>query len=228
MDEPACRAARRRARRQRGDDMSVRKFIISATLVLITSVAAPTKASADWLLTPFVGWNFGGSADLFEFDDFDDEFEQKANFGASLAWMGAGIVGFEVDFSYTPNFFENTTGSDDFEFGDNNLTTLMGNVIVGVPIGGQTGPGFRPYGVAGIGIIKSQIGDADDFFSVDSTDWGFNVGGGATFFFTDKFGLRGDVRYFRLLQDVDAEDEFNIGLAGFKFWRGSIGATFRF
>ena len=76
--------------------MSVRRLFIIAGLVFITSVAAPTKASADWLLTPFVGWNFGGSADFFEFDDFDDEFEQKANFGASLAWMGAGIVGFEI------------------------------------------------------------------------------------------------------------------------------------
>lgn len=208
--------------------MSVRKLIITASLVLISTVAAPRQASADWLLTPFVGWNFGGTADLFALDDFDDEFEQRANFGASLAWMGAGIVGFEVDFGYTPNFFENTSGSGNFEFGDNNLMTLMGNLVVGVPIGGQSGVGFRPYAVGGIGIIKSKIGDADDFFNVSSTDWGFNVGAGAMFFFTDKFGVRGDLRYFRSLQDVEAEDDLNIGLADLKFWRGSVGATFRF
>lgn len=208
--------------------MSARKLFTAATLVIFTSLAAPTKASADWLLTPFVGWNWGGSANLFEFDDFDDEFEQRAMFGASLAWMGAGIVGFEVDFGYTPNFFQNTVGDDDFEFGDSNLTTLMGNVIVGVPIGGQSGVGFRPYVVGGVGIIKSSIGDAEDLFDIDSTNWGINVGGGANFFFSDRFGVRGDVRYFRQLQDFEAEDDFNIGLSNFSFWRGSVGATFRF
>ena len=56
--------------------MSVRKCLAIASLVLLGSVAAPSKASADWLLTPFVGWNFGGSADfLTDGDgDFDDEF----------------------------------------------------------------------------------------------------------------------------------------------------------
>lgn len=209
--------------------MSVRKVIITATLVLITTVATPRKASADWLLTPFVGWNWGGSANFLDLEDFDDEFEQKVDLGASLAWMGAGIVGFEVDFGYTPNFFENTAGSGNFEFGDSNVTTLMGNVIIGVPIGGQHGVGFRPYAVGGIGLIKSRIGDAEDFFNIDSTDWGINVGGGANFFFTDKFGIRGDLRYFRSLEDVEPADEFgSLGLADFHFWRGSVGATFRF
>ena len=209
--------------------MSVRKLFIAATLVLFTSLAVPTKASADWLLTPFVGWNWGGAANLYEFDDFDDEFEQKAMFGASLAWMGAGIIGFEVDFGYTPNFFENTIGDDDFEFGDTNVTTLMGNVIVGIPIGGQGGVGFRPYAVGGMGLIKSSIGDAEDLFDdVDSSNWGFNVGAGAIFFFTDKFGIRGDVRYFRQIEDFEGDDEFSIGISDFRFWRGTIGATFRF
>jgi opacity protein-like surface antigen len=208
--------------------MSVRKFIITTTLILFAAVAQPKNASADWLFTPFVGWNWGGSADFLDLDDFDDEFEQKVNFGASLAWMGAGVVGFEVDFGYSPNFFETTAGTGNFEFGDSNVTTLMGNVIIGVPVGGQSGPGFRPYVVGGVGIIKSQIGDVEDFFNIDSTNWGFNVGGGANFFFTDKFGLRGDIRYFRSLEDTEAEDDFNIGLADFRFWRGSVGATFRF
>jgi opacity protein-like surface antigen len=208
--------------------MSVRKIIAITSLVLITSVVSPAKASADWLFTPFVGWNWGGTANLINFNDFEDEFEQKAMFGASLAWMGAGIVGFEVDFGYSPNFFQNTVGSGDFEFGDSNLTTLMGNVLIGVPVGGQTGPGFRPYVAGGLGIIKSSIGDVEDLFDVDSTNWGFNVGGGAMFFFTDNVGLRGDVRYFRALQDDEPDDEFDIGFGDFRFWRGTVGVTFRF
>ena len=208
--------------------MSVRKCFAIASLVLMTSVAAPSKASADWLLTPFVGWNWGGTANLLESDDFDDEFEQKAMFGASLAWMGAGVFGFEVDFGFSPNFFENTSGSGDFEFADSNLTTVMGNLIIGVPIGGQHGVGFRPYAVGGMGLVKSRLGSSGDLFNVDSTDWGFDVGAGAMFFFSDNVGLRGDVRYFRSLEDVEPIDDVNIGLANFRFWRGTLGVTIRF
>jgi opacity protein-like surface antigen len=208
--------------------MSVRKCFAIASLVLITTVAAPSKASADWLLTPFVGWNWGGTANLLEGDDFDDEFEQKAMFGASLAWMGAGVFGFEVDFGYSPNFFENTSGSGDFEFADSNLTTVMGNLIIGVPIGGQHGVGFRPYAVGGVGLVKSRLGSSGDLFNVDSTDWGFNVGAGAMFFFSDNVGVRGDVRYFRSLEDVEPIDDLNIGLADFRYWRGTLGVTIRF
>ena len=208
--------------------MPGRKLIATASLILIALLATPSKASADWLFTPYVGYNWGGSANFINFSDIDDEFEQRANFGVSLGWMGAGVIGFEFDLGFTPNFFENTTGSSDFEFGKSNVTTLMGNLIVGVPIGGQHGLGFRPYAVGGVGLIRSSVGGADDFFEVDSNDWGINVGGGAMFFFTDRFGLRGDVRYFRSLQDTEAEDLLDVGFADFHFWRGTVGATFRF
>ena len=209
--------------------MSLRKFVITTALVLMGSVAAPATASADWLFTPFIGMNWGGSAGLLSTaGDFEDDFEKKANFGASLAWMGAGAVGFEVDFGYSPNFFEDTTGDRNFAFGDSNVTTLMANVVVGAPFGGQSGMGLRPYASGGLGLIKSHLDDADDLFDVDSTDWGFNVGGGVAGFFSDNVGLRGDIRYFRSLQDNEPDDEFDVALSDFRFWRGSVGVTFRF
>jgi Outer membrane protein beta-barrel domain len=192
-------------------------------------VAAPAKASADWLFTPFIGMNWGGSAEFTDFaGDFEDEFEQKVNFGASLSWMGAGAFGFEVDFGYSPNFFQNTAGDDDFEYGDSNVTTLMANLKVGAPFGGQTGGGIRPYASGGLGLIKSRIDDADDLFELNSTDWGFNIGGGVTGFFNDNFGLQGDVRYFRSLEDNELDDEFDVALGSFNFWRGTVGLVFRF
>ena len=209
--------------------MALRKFAITSVLALMVFVAAPAKASADWLFTPFFGMNWGGTAEFTDFaGDFEDEFEQKMNFGASLSWMGAGAFGFEVDFGYSPNFFQNTTGDDDFEFGDSNVTTLMANLKVGAPFGGQTGGGIRPYASGGLGLIKSRIDDPDDLFELNSTDWGFNVGGGVTGFFSDNFGLQGDVRYFRSLQDNEPDDEFDLALGSFNFWRGTVGLVFRF
>jgi len=209
--------------------MSLRRIFITGCLVFMVTAAAPAKASADWLFTPFIGMNFGGSVTFNDaFGDFDDEFEKRANFGASLAWMGAGAIGFELDFGYAPNFFESTEGEADFDYGDNNVTTFMANLVVGAPIGGQTGLGIRPYASGGVGIIRTHIDDALDLFEVSSNDWGFNAGAGIAGFFSDNIGLRGDVRYFRSLQDNEPDDELDLSLGDLKFWRGSIGITFRF
>jgi len=209
--------------------MSLRKFFISSCLALVTLVAVPKQASADWLFTPWVGLNWGTTIDFNgTLGDFEDELEKRTSFGASLAWMGAGAIGFELDFGYTPNFFESTEGDDNFDYGDSNLTTLMANVTVGIPIGGQSGLGIRPYANGGLGIIRNKLDEADDLFDVSSNDWGLNVGAGVTGFFTDNIGMRGDIRYFRALQDDESDDEIDVRLGAFDFWRGSVGVTFRF
>ena len=209
--------------------MALRKLVITSALVLTVCAAAPAKASADWLFTPFIGMNWGGNAGFTDLaGDFEDEFEQKMNFGASLSWMGAGALGFEVDFGFSPNFFENTAGDNDFAFGDSNVTTLMANLKIGAPFGGQHGGGIRPDASGGLGLIKSRIDDPDDIFQLNSTDWGLNVGGGVAGFFSDNLGIQGDVRYFRSLQDNEPDDEFDLALGSFSFWRGTVGVVFRF
>lgn len=208
--------------------MSMKKVLVGLALSGVFLAGSPSRASADWLLTPFIGANFGGNADFGAFDDFDDEFERRVDMGASLGWMGAGIVGFEVDFGWSPNFFENTVGPGNFEFGDSSVMTLMGNVLVGVPIGGQTGFGIRPYGSGGAGLIRGQI-DGDGFFDdLDSNNFGFNVGAGVHGFFSDNIGIRGDIRYFRTLTEEEPEDAFDLGLSDFDFWRATVGLTIRF
>jgi opacity protein-like surface antigen len=206
--------------------MSVRKVILAASFVIIAAASAPRQASADWLFTPYLGGTFGGSANIgVDGEDFGDEFERKLNYGASLAWMGAGTLGFEVDFGYSPNFFSVSPDDDDFDLvGDGNVTTLMANLIVGAPVGG-----VRPYASGGVGLIKSRVGDADDFLGrIDNNDFGFNAGAGITGFMNDNVGIRGDVRYFRSLRDNEPDDEFDVALSDFRFWRGTVGVTFRF
>jgi opacity protein-like surface antigen len=209
--------------------MYLRRILTTSSLVFVLTALAPAKASADWLFTPFIGMNFGSAVTFNDAaGDFNDEFEKRVDFGASLAWMGGGIAGFELDFGYSPNFFESTEGDADFDYGDNNLTTFMANLVIAAPIGGQSGMGLRPYASGGVGIVRSKIGDAGDLFDVSSNDWGFNVGGGVTGFFADNIGLRGDIRYFRTLQDNEPDDEFDVALGSLHFWRGSVGIVFRF
>jgi len=203
----------------------LRKFFISASLIALLSAAAPATASADWLFTPFIGATFGGSANIGGAgEDFDDEFERKLNYGATLAWMGGGVVGFELDFGYSPNFFEVSPDDEDFDLsGDGNVTTFMANLVLGAPLGA-----VRPYASGGVGLVKTSVTDIDDFIGdIDSTDFGFNAGAGIMGFFNDNVGIRGDIRFFRSLRDTDP-DGIDIELGGFKFWRGTVGVTFKF
>src|ERR687889_711258 len=114
--------------------MSVRKWLLTAGLFAAALVAAPAPAAADWVLTPFIGWNFKGAADVNANggSSFENKFEKKIDYGVSIANMGAGAVGFEIDFGYSPNFFESGTATNNaFEFtNDSNVTTLTANAIV--------------------------------------------------------------------------------------------------
>ena len=156
--------------------MAVRKLFLVSMLAALALAAAPSRASADWYLTPFVGGNFGGSANFGGPNDFEDEVERRVDLGASLGWMGAGIAGFEVDWGWSPNFFQNTTGGGNFVFGDSNVTTLMGNLVLGVPVGGQTGGGVRPYVVGGAGLLRSNISGSTFFNDLTSNDFGVRSG----------------------------------------------------
>lgn len=200
--------------------MHVRRLLMIGALSLML---APATASAQsWFFSPYIGGNFGGSADFGDFPDNDDAVERRMDFGATLGWAPS-VVGFEIDLGYSPNFFEDTAGDRNFEFGDNNVTTLMGNVLLTAK-----GSGFRPYASAGLGLIRSSVTSATGLFNDLSTnDLGVNIGGGVNAQFTDMVGVRGDVRYFRALQDNVADNDFDLSLGSFDFWRGSVGLTFR-
>ena len=205
-------------------------------LLFIGSLAAPARA--DWYLTPYIGAAFGGASNQFVFNDLDDEFEQRMNFGGSFGWRSKGIFGVEVDYNVAPNFFQFTGGTNDFDLFDldSSVQTLMGNVVIALPIGGSSGMGFHPYLTAGLGTIRTQLrSESDVFDDITSNDTGFNVGGGAHFFLGTHFGLRADVRYVRGFESLDDEDPIEdnpffdqpIATDVFNYTRGTVGLTFR-
>lgn len=204
--------------------MSLRKFFLAASLVALASAAMPTRASADWLFTPFVGATFGGNAEVGGTgDDFKNKFERRLSYGATLGWMGAGVIGFEADFGYSPNFFRADDNSSNFNLiGDGNVTTLMGNLVIGAPLGA-----VRPYASGGVGLLKSKVDSAGQFLDASRNDLGYDLGAGVMGFFGGNVGLRGDVRYFRSLQSNDPNGvDFSLG--NFRFWRGTLGLTLKF
>jgi len=192
-----------------------RALILAAVLCGLS----PGAARADGLFIPFIGWNFGGDAGG-EFGDAVDA--SRLNWGASLAWMGGGVIGFEGDFAYSPDFFGKT------DLGGSSVFTAFGNVLLGVPFGGQKGFGVRPYGLVGIGLVHPD-GDAfaTQFDNDNKVGWDF--GGGVLLFFSSHVGIRGDIRYFRTFEALDVLGiEIENGPGDLDFTRGSFGFVMRF
>src|SRR6476659_11031173 len=126
------------------------------TLILASAAAivmAPMQARADGFVTPWIGSAFGSNIQ-----------NGQPSIGVSAGGMGAGIIGGEVDFGWSPSFFGSKS-----DFGNNTVMNLMGNLIIGVPIGGTHGAGVRPYLVGGVGLIRSQI-DGGTLTNIASSD----------------------------------------------------------
>jgi hypothetical protein len=171
-------------------------------LAAVALVWAPVQARADGYFSPWGGINFGSNID-----------NGRAAVGMNAGYMGAGVLGGEIAFGYSPSFFGSKT-----DFGSNSVIDLMGNVVLGIPIGGTHGAGLRPYVSGGVGLIRTQVdGNSVNFNpAIHNNDFGWDGGAGVTGYFAQHFGLRGDVRYFKDTSNSD-----------FHYWRVSAGIVLR-
>jgi opacity protein-like surface antigen len=138
--------------------------------------------------------------------------------------MGGSIFGAEVGFNWTPEFVPATS-----THGDVRQASLMGNLIVGIPIGNSDQAGHvRPYITAGGGLFRATQKESDLFDRINSNDFAVNFGGGVMAFFTDHIGLRADVRYFRTLTDTNPNGGVDFDFGDLNFWKWDVGTAFRF
>ena len=169
----------------------VMKGLVLAAAVLV--VSAPAKARAEGYLNPWAGVIFGSDA---------EEKKGLRSFGVSAGDTGNGL-GLDVNVGYSPKPFE---GSD--------VSVL--DVMAGVTLGPQLGRGertVRPYAVGGVGLLRTSVE------SSSSNDFGFNVGGGFFAYFSTRFGIRGELRYYRTINGDELGD--------FDFMRAQFGIVIR-
>ena len=188
----------------------IKSFILTGAIAM---VLAPIQARADGFITPWVGSAFGSNIR-----------NGQTTFGVSAGGMGGGIVGGEIDFGYSPSFFGNQS-----DFGTNTVMTGMGNLILGIPVGGQHGAGVRPYVLGGIGVVRTQIdGGTIAHVSSSNNNFGWDLGGGVMGYFSDHVGLRGDLRYLRATSSLNTGiTSIDFNADHLHFWRASIGVVFR-
>jgi hypothetical protein len=157
-----------------------------------------------------VGSAFGGELD-----------DQSVSFGGSLSWLWSSIVGAEVMAGFAPQF-----SLTDADLDDTQINNYMVNAIAAVPIGEERQ--WQPFLSGGVGALTLHGGsdvEADlGIEEIDETELGGNLGFGLMAF-ADRWGFRGDVRYFSQLGDPETTD--TAFLNDVDFWRTNVGLSYR-
>ena len=188
-------------------------FAACATLVPTTS------ARADWLITPFVGTTFGTSTAFLDFGDAAST--KHLMWGASGTWLSDGLFGFEGEYAHAPRFFQ----EDESELViESQLTTFSGHFILAAPLV-VTGDSLRPFVLAGLGLVHSNIEPAVNL-GVNDNSLGLQLGGGAIGFVSNRAALRFDLRHARALSR--ATNLLGQREAKLSFWRAAIGVAIRY
>jgi len=179
-------------------------------------------AHAQWVITPYVGVNIARDVE-----------KSKRGPGLSVGYLGDQF-GFEFDLQRYQHFFKdsrvfpldpaapaNWTGGTRNACIDINTRAIgfMGNVVV--PIRSQRGSDWRPYGTAGLGVIRGWTNEPK--IDRHQNNLGFNAGSGLIYSLRRRVGLRVDLRYFRVLVDKNQSD--NIYHEDYGFWRLTMGVT---
>lgn len=186
-----------------------------AALAALLCALAPSSASADFLVEPFLSWTrnrdtsrwvIGGGA--------------AADFTAG--WL---VAGGEV--GYSAGFFEPEEDVLDL-VASSHVLTVTGHAGIGLPARSDEDR-YLPYFTAGFGWMRQDARDRDGLIEVTRNDPALHVGGGTRVMINDFLGVRADLRYFRSLRDpYDTPDPIVADLERLSFWRLAIGAVIRF
>ncbi len=194
-----------------------------AVAVLIVMSCTTAAGAADNQIRPFVGTTFQGET-TFVTPGFPGD-RAHLVIGASHVTMGE-IFGVDVEVADAPRFFEGRDNNKLVLSG--RVTTVSGNLVIAAPRR-LTEYGFRPYFLAGGGVMRLTQNTTFDAFNVTRILPAFDVGGGVLAFFTNRVGFSWEVRRFQNFHrrsdptgfTVDTEERLS-------FWRAGVGLVFRY
>jgi opacity protein-like surface antigen len=145
----------------------------------LLGVALEGSAAAQGMFTASIGNVFGGDAP-----------SSKRTYAVAVGGGGSHGIGSELEFSETRNFFETQDGVT-----HGKVLSLMASVFVMVPVSK-----IRPYGIFGFGFIRqrTEASQGGVLSNLSDNDVGYSVGGGLTYQFARRAGVRGDIRHFKV------------------------------
>jgi hypothetical protein len=167
----------------------------------------------DNYITGYYARNFGGEL-------YEDRAATNA-IGVALTFWGQGLLSAEADLSYSPTFLE----KEDIGGRETKLVTATISGIVG-PWFGDDMHRFRVYGVAGGGLLRTELIRFARVRRNPENRGVLDFGGGILYLANDRVGVRGDLRYLMGVgQKIN--DKWGI-LSRYNWWRGSIGLSLAF
>ena len=194
-----------------------------ATLVILFA-AAPSAASADWLIMPFLGTAFAGETTYIDLERGTGQ--AKTTVGVSVALLSDGLFGLEADLGHSLAFFQR----DNVPLGprvlNSRVTTLSGNLVVATPLA-LTRESLRPYVVGGLGLMQARAEDVAFILPLEQDLLGLTLGGGAIGMVTPFTGVRFDVRHIKAITGERGQFARE-GNSRLSFWRASVALTLRY
>jgi len=192
----------------------VRRWSLAIALAAWFCGISAQRANAQGFISPSFGYNFKGDAGCRTALDCEDK---NWNWGIALGALGP-IVGFEAELTYDGEF----TGVTSTE--KSSVLTVMGNFMIAPKI-----TIVQPYGLVGIGLIKTDLEDKVTGSSDSKNQIGWTIGGGLIVYVQQHIGLKGDVRYYHSFQALEllgfplSQNENKID-----FGRAAFGVVFKF
>lgn len=198
------------------------KVLALCALIL---VGFARNASAEWHFVPMVGMTMLGNTSLLDFEKGTGD--RHRHYGASVAFLGNGILGVEALTLWTPSFFDSP--NPPIEFVESSRTLVaMGNIVLTTPRL-WTEYSLRPYVSGGLGLMHASTTAKSEpvagIFPIDINVAAFNIGGGAVGFLSNRTGLRFDFRYHSTLNR--SADAPSFGPVHLRYVTASIGLVFR-
>jgi hypothetical protein len=201
-------------------------------------------AAAEWQFAPFVGFTFKGGSNLWDPFLLDPDAldapraasQRHWNLGGTVRLVGAGPLGVETVVLYVPGFFQPAETSPlqpqtppSSPITSSYAFALMGNVVLTTPRTWNE-YGLRPFVSGGLGLLRAVHNDS--LLPVRADLLGYNVGGGAVGFLTDRVGLRFDLRYFRHVPPGPEKTDDTPLSTGDRvrlhYWTGTVGVVLKY
>lgn len=192
------------------------------SIVLLLLALTPRAASADWLITPFIGSAFSGETTLLVLGSGAGQ--KKVTFGISGTLLSDSLLGIEAGVGHTSGFFSGNHPAALIQ--SSRVTTLDGSVIVAAPLS-VTRESLRPYVIGGLGLMQARANDAVGIFPIEKDFLAVNFGGGAIGLLTPRTGVRFEMRHFKAASGANGPFARE-GLSRLSFWRVSVGVTLHY
>jgi hypothetical protein len=152
--------------------------------------AQPPLERGTWLVTPAIGLALDSDAD------------PSLAVSGGLAYPITSFFAVEGELAHVFDM-----APDDADV-DSALTTVHGSLLYFF----RTPYFLTPYVAAGLGVGKFSHEVRNPPASISGTELGFNLGGGITHPLSSATWFRGDVRYFKHIDDVPTVWRFSAGI----------------